>query len=141
MDIFKIKNLLNKDLTPKNTKREIEHQVENYHNLGFLKSARGIAAWLLIFYVFITAIDTFQGGRSINDLILYLVIYIPLAILIYKGKRWAIVATIFIWTVDRLYIFIQTNNLLGLVLWFLILTSLIQAGNVENSRHKKYLQN
>jgi hypothetical protein len=115
---------------------ELDNQVSNYHTLGVIKSARGAAVIFLFLYIVLTLIQGFLGTRTFRDFFLYLVIYSFLALQIYRGKRWAIVTTIFVWTADSIYVFAVTGEWLRLVLWFIILAALIQSANVENRKLK-----
>jgi hypothetical protein len=116
---------------------ELDNQVSNYHSLGVLKSARGVAVIFLTLYEILTLIQAFLGARTFRDFFLYLIVYSFLAFNIYKGRRWSLITAILIWTVDSLYVFAVTGEWLRLVLWFIILAALIQAANVENMKLKK----
>lgn len=137
MNKSKIWSFLNKDLPgASSAKKEINNQVNNYHELGKLKSARGIAGSLIVFYLLVYMIDVLQGNQVWINWLLYAIIYIPLIIFIYKGKRLAMILAIIVWTIDRFYIFFQTQNWIGLLVWFIIFGALAKAWQIEVSRKK-----
>ncbi len=86
-------------------------------------------------------------------LLLAIIIYLPLAYLIYKGKRWAILTTIFIWSIDKGYqiiilIFVQGDVTVYAksvfwvsLIWYCIYMKFFwRAYQVEEVRGKIYIK-
>ena len=103
---------------------ELEGQVENYNTLKITKSARGLSFLLLFASSVITLIvalttKTIDKSSGIVETILFLIV----GFLIYKGKRWAIIVTMALWTIEK-FVWVYealAKNDYGYVLWIHIL--------------------
>ncbi|MBT4632732.1 hypothetical protein HOB94_01795 [bacterium] len=137
-----IASFLNKDFPgSSSTSKELKKQVENYDTLNKTSSSRGIASIILALFLVRIFSEVLQGNTELLTLIIYLIIYIPLIILIYKGKMISMLLVIIIWTIDNFYTFSQTNDWFSLILWFIIFMILAQALQVESIRRKQLKNN
>ncbi len=80
---------------------EVESQLKNYHILSVFRSARGLSMVLLLAAALIMSATIFFGGL---DAIGYVDVGIfgILAVLIYEGYRWAMLAAMIAWTLEKL---------------------------------------
>ena len=116
---------------------ELRNQVENYNSLNITKSARGLAAIVIGIFSAIT-IGLYYLDVVPAENLFSLVLYLLLAIFIYKGHRWAIIAVMVMWTFDKGYQLYIGQGGIGLFFWWLQLMSpLASALGVENARRKK----
>ena len=81
---------------------ELKNQVENYNTLSFSKSLRKLSAGLIALGVALSIVFLMFGYSqevSLIDAIMWAV----LAVLVYKGKGWAITVAIILWTLEKGY--------------------------------------
>jgi lysylphosphatidylglycerol synthetase-like protein (DUF2156 family) len=79
---------------------EIQQQVTNYKNLGWFKSARKISVLCLLLSVAITII--FSGFGLFDDTAYFdAALMAILALFIYFGHRWAMIAAMVLWTLEK----------------------------------------
>lgn len=121
-------------------KEEFKIQIENYDNLGITKSSRGKASLVMGFFIILTCVFAFLGVFSMTDALGALIIYVPLTYFVYKGYRWAIIGTMIMWTLDKIYQIGQAaggKSIIGIIFWWIFLISLLyQALDIENQRVK-----
>jgi len=121
---------------------ELREQVEEYKTLKLTQSYRGISILLLSALLLLGFILSYFGQyTSMEDMFLSLIIYIPIFIFVYKGHRWAIIALLILWTIEKGYtLYLATESggfILSSVIWWLIVTPYIyKALLVENARLK-----
>lgn len=120
--------------------KAFENQIENYNNLGIMKSSRGQAVLAIMAISVISLLLAFFNVVTMSDVLFGLIIYIPLAYFIYKGHRWAIIGVMIMWTLDKGYqlISLEGKNLWSTVIWWVIIfMPLYEALRVENERRKR----
>lgn len=80
---------------------EVESQVKNYDILSVFQSARGLSMVLLLAAALVMSFVIFFGA---SDAIGYIDVGIfgILAVLIYEGYRWAMLAAMIAWTIEKL---------------------------------------
>jgi len=118
---------------------EFEIQVKDYDSLSITKSKRGQAVLAISFFVCLTLIFAFFDVVPMLDALVAVIVYGILSIFIYKGHRWAMVSTMFMWTLDKGYQMIQLEGkvIIGVFFWWLFLMSLLYSSIlIENSRRK-----
>lgn len=134
------KNVLGGLFSWKISEEDLSNQVQNYHKLGATKSYRGIAALIVIFFQFWTLLVGFSGIfsdiYSISDVFYGLIIYLPIAIFIYRGHRWAMIAIMILWTVEKGYLLVALGSGVQLVWWALFMPYFFKALKVE-SEHRR----
>jgi uncharacterized membrane protein len=94
---------------------EIESQVRNYHALTMFQSARGLSMVLLLAAALVMSFVIFFGA---SDAIGYIDvgIFAILAVLIYEGYRWAILAAMIAWTIEKLLSVLSPSGVMMVVL-------------------------
>lgn len=119
---------------------ELEKQISQYHTLGIAKSWRGISALLItgttFLTIFVSAIGLIPGidstGRSL--------VYLPVSFFVYRGKKWAILLMMALWTLEKIISVINVSGTYQLfivfVWWVLLMRFLYGAFVVENTRKK-----
>jgi len=120
---------------------ELKEQVENYNSLKLTQSYRGISVLITLALLGLSILLGLFGVFGIQEILWGSIIYIPILFFVYKGHRWAIVALIIVWTIDKGSIFIQSvsdgSGAIAPIIWWLIVTPyFISALRVENERRK-----
>jgi len=103
------------------SKEELKNQIENYNTLSFTKSLRKLSVGLIFFSVTLGMIFIIMGSQEISWI--DTIIWILLAIFIYKGKKWAVVSAMILWTMEKGYqvygmIEIGSGSVLAVILWW-----------------------
>ena len=78
----------------------LTNQVQDYKNLKFYQSARGQSVLLLILSAIINIIFIrffHTSASTLFDISIFLV----LAFFIYKGHKWAMIAAMLLWTIEK----------------------------------------
>lgn len=127
---------LSKEGTFKISESELRNQIDNYNTLSITKSYRGIATVLILAAVGITAILYFVNFTDLTTLAFAAIIYLPLAYFIYKGKKWAMIAAMIMWTIDKGYQMFVSPNLLIIIWWLAFMTYFYKAYKIEVERNK-----
>lgn len=121
---------------------ELKKQVENYNSLKIIKSYRGISTLLIIFSAFLTLGFSLTGWIDIpfDEAILTAAFYLTLAYFIYKGKKWAMIGMMIVWTFEKAYDFFiygfSANPVLIFVWWVIFMRYLFSAYQVEKLRRQ-----
>jgi hypothetical protein len=120
------------------TDDDLKNQVENYDTLKITQSYRGQS---VLFFSTLLAISTigsfFVEYISTEEMVGTLIIYVPILIFSYRGHRWAIIAFMILWTIDKVAQFINgESSFLIAILWMLIMPLFYKALKVENERRK-----
>lgn len=120
---------------------ELKKQVENYNSLKIIKSYRGISTVLIIFSAFLTLGFSLTGwidDIALDEAILTVVIYLTLAYFIYKGKKWAMIGMMIVWTFEKTYQLFtygfSANPVLIFIWWIIFMRYLFGAYQVEKLR-------
>lgn len=136
-------NLLNQFAWWKITTRATDEQVLKYSTLGTTKSARGISSLLILAIAAINIVFVFLSWAP--PAALYeSVLYLALAIFVYKGNRLATLTVMALWTLDKGYSLYEvvTNraspfSLIAILLWWAVFMRFFYATLVvENLRQK-----
>lgn len=140
------RNLNWKWLSWKLSPEEIEEQVGNYSNLKITKSYRGIVVLTIgVLLVLSLLVSQFTEMISLSSVLLSCIFYLPLLFLTYKGKRWAIIALIILWTIDKgATIFLAAemgaNPMMSIFFWLTITPYMVKSWKIENIRKQKSLE-
>ena len=125
---------------------ELEGQVENYDTLKITKSAKGLSSLFciassIITLIIVLATNIVNKPSGIVESILFLI----LGFLIYKGKRWAIIVVMFLWTLEK-FIWVYEaiiksdygySLFIHILWWCLYMHVFYIALKVENLRKKR----
>lgn len=80
---------------------DLADQINNYH-VGKYWSYRKITALLLVLLLVVNVLlYIFFASVSVDAIFIMSLIYLPLAYFAYKGKKWAILSIIIVWTLDK----------------------------------------
>ncbi|MEX2054018.1 MAG: hypothetical protein WD883_00520 [Candidatus Colwellbacteria bacterium] len=116
---------------------DLKNQVDNYSSLKITESYRGVL--VLVFSAIVvlsTLLGVFTDYVSLGAAVLGTVIYVFLLAFVYKGHRWAIIALMVLWTLDKAASVIEFGRITPLFWWFLLMPILYRALRVENERRK-----
>ena len=122
------------------TPYELENQVENYDSLDIFRSAKGISALFLLLSASLLA--AFIIHYRYYPGLIAIIPYLILVVFIYKGKRWAMVLAMIIFTLDRAYNFIAldvgnvVSGIVNIVIWAIFMHYFWLAEEVEAERRK-----
>lgn len=113
---------------------ETEKQINQYDDLGIIRSFRGIAALLTASWVLLTELfsitNWIPNNKFVVSLFMYqeiglfsLFLYLLLAFLIFKGKKWAILIAMILQTVNSGYALFHSVFLVepDILFWFMII--------------------
>lgn len=126
--------------------KEMNNQVINHDTLGITKSIRGKAALATLFFVGLSIVLVLINFVSTSLLAVYEgSSYLFLIFFIFKGKRWAIIATMILWTIDKIYgLYLSAANnvgvpayLIALIVWSYLMKLLYFSYKVEMLRSKQ----
>ena len=118
---------------------ELDQQAMNYGTLGLFRSARGVAALFLLLSSAITAALTYfthADPTGYIDVALFLV----LAMFIYLGHRWAMIAAMLLWTFEKIFVAIEGFNgmtaspVIQILWWCIYMHAFYVAFRVEQRR-------
>ena len=122
--------------------KELKYQVDNYKTLSLFRSAKGIAASLMILSAVLSVFFISNGWSSLMDIAAVLV----LALFIYKGNKTAIVIAMIYWTFSKILQIISIASPEGnssivniwspILFWTIWMAAFWQAYQVETERRK-----
>ncbi len=111
---------------------DLQKQIQGYDTLG-IKSSRGISAALIMFSVVITVLlivfKILESAALIEVLIM-----VGLAYFVYKGKRWAIITIMVLWTIEKALQVIGGGSIIAIAWWGVFMYFFYRALQVENAR-------
>ena len=117
---------------------ELKNQVENYRDLGIIKSYRGQSVLIVSASMVLGLLIGFQGDFvDITTVILGSILYVPIIFFVYKGHRWAIVALMILFAIDKGFLIYEVGGLgSGLITSYLIMGCFWKCLQVENERRR-----
>ncbi len=115
---------------------ELAKQVNEYHTLSFFKSARGGVVLAILIAILLTFLLFVFAMVNLSSLIFGVVLYLPLAIMSYKGVGWANIALMIIWSLDKLtQLVIAPSYFIGIIAWWVgFLMLFYRSYQVEKAR-------
>ena len=125
---------------------ELDKQVKGYNRLRIWQSARGISLLLFIFSAALTGVfvELIAHNRFMYaDSVLFLF----LGIFIYRGHRWAMIAGMAFWTLEKVVQVVQTIqggrtfNFSILFFWVIYMHAMFLAYRVEQERRRSPPEN
>jgi hypothetical protein len=121
---------------------EIEDQIQKYGTLNLFKSARGQAVLCLLFSVAATATMILLKSVEISSSV-DIGIFVVLAVFIYFGHRWAMLAAMVFWTLEKVYVVYAgagvpgSNPVVQLIWWCIYMHAFYFAFRVEKERRTR----
>jgi len=128
---------------------ELDEQVEKYGRLNLFKSARGQSVLCLAFSVAVTVVLAATAATKTIDSSAYVdaAAFVILAVFIYFGHRWAMLAAMVLWTLEKGFwvvtaITIAAGNVGGgfvmqIVWWALYMHAFYLAFRVEQEKRRR----
>jgi hypothetical protein len=117
---------------------ELARQAAEYHSLTLFKTARGVALGCILFSMAVTGLLVFFGIVG-WDALIDLVIWIVLALFIYLGHRWAMIAAMVFWTLEKILGIVDgppASIVMQLIWWCVFMHAFYVAFRVEQERRK-----
>lgn len=121
---------------------ELDAQVANYERLSILKSARGQSALCFVFSVILTALLASVGILAPNAYV-DMVLMAALAVFIYFGHRWAMIAGMILWTAEKGLMFafglhsLARGGITQIIWWCVYMHAFYFAFRVEQARRAR----
>ena len=115
---------------------EVRRQVAAYHTLRVWQSARGTSALLCMLTVVVTMLLSGYMGLSSSEITTEAVIWTTVAILMYRGYRWAFVVGMLLWTFEKgeLLLSGRGSPVVQVIWWTIYMSAFFLALKVENER-------
>jgi hypothetical protein len=123
------------------TEEDLKNQINNYNTLKITESYRGISILITLSLLGLSLILGFFDFLSLEDILLSLIIYLPILLFVYKGHRWAILALMILWTIEKGIQLFTVGNITPLFWWAIIIPYFYKALKVENARKKQKAAN
>lgn len=117
-----------------------KNQVDNYKTLKITESYRGIAALLVLGSMVLTVLLA-KFGVVAYESVYSAIIYVPLAFFVWKGHRWALIAMMILWTVEKgLQVYdsasLGSSPIVPIIWWAIFMGYFVNAFKVEVARRK-----
>ncbi len=119
---------------------QLQNQIENYDNPKFFSSRKTATTLIIVSTIFTLVLMIFGWWSFSFEMWPFLIVPLTLAFFIYRGKKWAIIGMMLLWTFDKGFQlvtdFIVTENLnIMLFFWWLFFMTIFwQAYQVERAR-------
>ena len=120
---------------------EVQKQMSEYATLKLWQSARGISVLLCLFSVTVTLLLSRLLGLSFSDAILEAAVWLALAAFMYRGHRWAFVAGMALWTLEKGYLLFRPASggagaapIVQIIWWAVYMNAFYLAFTVERQR-------
>lgn len=112
---------------------EVMLQTSQYDSLPFIKSARKISSALLVFS---SVVSLFIGG---DDSWIGASIFAVFAVFVFMGHRWAIIASMILWTIEKGYMIYERpqSSVIQIIWWCVYMQFLYLSYTVEVERRKQ----
>jgi hypothetical protein len=120
------------------SEEEMKTQVEHYNSLKITESYRGISALLILGSMVLTVLLAKFGVIS-YDAVYSAIVYLPIAFFIWKGHRWAMIAMMILWTLEKgysLYASGGTSPIIPIIWWAIFMGYFVNAFKIELARKK-----
>ncbi len=119
------------------SEEDMKTQVNNYKSLKITESYRGISALLVLGSMVLTVLLAKFNVIS-YDAVYGSIIYVPLAYFIYKGHKWALIAIMILWTLEKGYQLYTggTSVIVPIIWWAIFMGYFVNAFKVELARKK-----
>lgn len=120
------------------SERGIQKQVKDYDTLKIYRSYRGISSLLLIFSAIVSIILYVLPGNY--GAMLDALAMLFLAYFVNKGKTWALIASMVLWTFERGYAIVVDSDMfiISIVWWLIYMSAFYNALKVEQLRFARH---
>ena len=118
---------------------KVEWQAKNYARLEFFDSFKALSLVLILASVLLSAVGLLRADASAAIVAAAgLILFVVLSIFVYAGHRWAMIATMILWTLQKGLQFIAQplSILIGIFWWAVVMHAIYSALAVENLRRK-----
>lgn len=131
-------NKLNSRWSWKINEADLLNQIKNYNTLKITQSYRGISTLIVCVVISINFLLFLFGVFDLYSIFIVFIIYTPIAYFVHKGHRWAIIALIILWTIEKgLIIYGTPEEWFWPLFWWIVLTPYFyKALKVENEKRK-----
>lgn len=121
---------------------EIEPQVAQYHTLSVWKSARGNSMLLCMLTVAVTVLAGRFLKQSGSTILIEAVVWSVLGLLMYRGQRWAFLAGMVLWTLEKAFLLVDVSGsgrtpIAQVIWWAIYMHTFLLAYRVEGARAQK----
>jgi len=82
---------------------ELQDQVEKYDKLGWFDAARKLSVLCLLLSACVTAIFGIFNRAVAGEYLFEAILFGVLAAFIYRGHRWAMIAAMVLWTIEKAF--------------------------------------
>jgi hypothetical protein len=115
---------------------EVRRQVAGYDTLRVWQSARGTSALLCLLTVVVTMLLGGYMHLSSGEITTEAVIWIAVAILMYRGYRWAFLVGMLLWTFEKGELLFSARGapIVQVIWWTIYMSAFFLAFKVENER-------
>jgi hypothetical protein len=116
---------------------EIERQIKAYHTLRVWQSARGMSALLCVLTVAATAVLGKFIRLSTNDIVAEAVVWLTIAIFMYRGHRWAFIVGMILWTIEKAMLLfggVAAAPIVHIIWWAIYMQAFFLGFKVESRR-------
>lgn len=118
---------------------ELKTQLQDYNSWNVFKSLRKLSVLFIAFYIIVNIVLVWLGHLRLNVIWPEMILWVVLAILVYFGKRWAIIGVMILWTLDTIYIAMHSNHIniiVPIVLWLIYMDIFWKTYQVETAKRK-----
>ena len=115
---------------------KLSEQVDQYNSLKIYQSARGISFLWFVLSIIVTVIMIFTNVATKNALV-DIILFLMLGIFMYKGHRWAMIAAMILWTIEKLMALVAAPVyfIVQFVWWGMYMRSFYFAYMIEKQRN------
>lgn len=115
---------------------EVERQVAGYSSLRVWQSARGISSLLCLFSATVTVLLGSYIHLSSGAIITEVTVWSTIAILMYRGYRWAFILGMALWTFEKASMLLSSGAapIVQLIWWAIYMSAFFLAFKVEARR-------
>ena len=120
-------------------KDKVEWQAKNYAQLEFLDSSKALSLVLIVASAALSAIGLLRADAPTATVAAaYVALFVILGVFVYAGHRWAMVAAMVLWTLEKGLQFIAQplSIFIGIFWWAIVTHAIYGALAVENLRRK-----
>lgn len=115
---------------------EVQRQIAGYDTLRVWQSARGMSALLCLLTVVVT---TLLGGimhMSSDEITIEVVVWTLVAILMYRGYRWAFIVGMLLWTFEKGALLLSggSSPVVQIIWWTIYMGAFFLGFKVESAR-------
>lgn len=115
---------------------ELEKEVKEYETASITQSARGVGFILAILSTTLTVVAIMVGALASASYIDAVLLF-GFGYFSYRGKKWAMIGMMILWTIEKLYGLGYTNIFVSYLWWSVYMHAFYKAYLVEKAREEK----